>query len=160
MGLDMYLEARRFVSGYAHSSVEERKIYDTVLKAIGQSGKGDERFVYVNFNVAYWRKANHIHNWFVANVQGGEDDCKSYYVSREKLEELEQLCRDVASNGTEEYAAEHLPTGSGFFFGGTDYDEYYFEQTDWTAKRLAEILVSIPEQPSLTGIDFYYSASW
>lgn len=160
MGLDMYLEARRFVSGYSHSSENERQLYDKVLESVDLTGMGDERFATVNVNVAYWRKANHIHNWFVSNVQDGEDDCKQYYVSREKLLELEQLCRDVAANGTEEYAREHLPTGSGFFFGGTDYDEYYFESVDWTAKRLAEILTTIPERKDLTGMEFYYQASW
>lgn len=160
MGLDMYLEARRFVSGYSHSSADERQLYDKVLEAVDLTGMGDERFATVNVNIAYWRKANHIHNWFVDNVQDGTDDCKQYFVSREKLQELEQLCRDVAANGTEEFALEHLPTGSGFFFGGTDYDEYYFESVDWTAKRLAEILMTIPERTDMTGVEFYYQASW
>jgi coenzyme F420-reducing hydrogenase delta subunit len=156
----MYLEARRFVSGYSHSSADERQLYDKVLEAVDLTGMGDERFATVNVNIAYWRKANHIHNWFVDNVQDGTDDCKQYFVSREKLQELEQLCRDVAANGTEEFALEHLPTGSGFFFGGTDYDEYYFESVDWTAKRLAEILMTIPERTDMTGVEFYYQASW
>jgi hypothetical protein len=38
--------------------------------------------------VAYWRKANHIHQWFVENVQRGEDDCREYHVPRKRLEEL------------------------------------------------------------------------
>lgn len=42
--------------------------------------------------VGYWRKANHIHNWFVENVQNGVDDCDSYVVSREKLQELYDTC--------------------------------------------------------------------
>ena len=39
-------------------------------------------------DVAYWRKANHIHQWFVENVQGGVDDCKEYYASRKQLKKL------------------------------------------------------------------------
>jgi hypothetical protein len=38
--------------------------------------------------VMYWRKANQIHKWFVDNVQDGVDDCKEYWVSEEKLQEL------------------------------------------------------------------------
>lgn len=160
MGLDMYLEARRFVSGYSHSSTDEQKTFEGILDAVGMTGMTDSPHITVNVNVAYWRKANHIHEWFVKNVQDGEDDCRSYYVSREKLMELEAICRRVAEAGTPELAAELLPSAAGFFFGGTEYDEYYFEQTDWTAKRLAEILAVVPTGSGLSSYDFHYQSSW
>lgn len=160
MGLDMYLEARRFVSGYSHSGEEENQLFNDLAKTIGMEQAHDERYITVNVNVAYWRKANAIHDWFVKNVQDGEDDCRSYYVSREKLQELHDLCLKVVKAGTQEVAEELLPTASGFFFGDTAYDEYYFEQVDWTAKRLAEILRTIPEKSGMTGVDFYYNSSW
>jgi hypothetical protein len=157
MGLDQYLEARRFVSGYSHSKDEEKELFKTITEAVGMEDKHDERFATVSVNVAYWRKANQIHTWFVENVQSGEDNCGTYYVSREKLRELGELCQRVASKGEPEYAKEHLPTASGFFFGDTDYDEYYFEQVDWTARRLAEI-AGLSE--GMDGFDFYYNSSW
>lgn len=46
-------------------------------------------------DVGYWRKANQIHNWFVQNVQGGEDDCGIYEVSQAKLIELRDTCQKV-----------------------------------------------------------------
>lgn len=46
------------------------------------------RGTYPDEDVAYWRKANQIHGWFVENVQRGEDDCKEYYVSRKRLKKL------------------------------------------------------------------------
>ena len=153
----MYLEARRFVSGYSHSKDEELELFKTVTEAVGLQDMHDERFATVSVNVAYWRKANHIHNWFVNNVQDGEDDCKTYHVSREQLAELEEICRRVVANGTSEYAQEHLPTSTGFFFGTDEYDEYYYEATDWTAKRLAQ-LSGLPE--GMNGFDFYYNSSW
>jgi hypothetical protein len=159
MGLDMYLEARRFISGYSHSGMEENEMFRQIVDAVGMTDVQDERFATVSVNVAYWRKANAIHEWFVRNVQDGEDDCKTYFVSREKLVELEELCRRVVESGEPEVAAKLLPTASGFFFGGTDYDEYYFEQVDWTAKRLAELLTKLPDG-GLHGVDFYYNSSW
>lgn len=159
MGLDMYLEARRFVSGYNHSDTTEQEKFREVVGAVDMLDVHDERFATVSVNVAYWRKANAIHEWFVKHVQDGEDDCKTYYVSREKLTELEELCRRIVQSGEPEVAAELLPTASGFFFGGTDYDEYYFEQIDWTAKRLAEILTKLPDG-GMKGVDFYYNSSW
>jgi len=159
MGLDMYLEARRYVSGYSHSGEEENELFRKIVDAVDMGDVNDERFATVNVNVAYWRKANAIHDWFVREVQGGEDDCKTYHVPREKLMELEELCRRVVQSGEPEVAAELLPTASGFFFGGTEYDEYYFEQIDWTAKRLAEVLTKLPDG-GMRGVDFYYNSSW
>jgi hypothetical protein len=156
----MYLEARRFVSGYSHSGEEENQLFNDLAKTVGMEQAHDERYITVNVNVAYWRKANAIHEWFVKNVQDGEDDCKSHYVSRDMLRELHDVCRKVVEAGTQEVAQELLPTASGFFFGDTEYGEYYFEQVDWTAKRLAEILRTIPEKSGMTGVDFYYNSSW
>lgn len=45
--------------------------------------------------VGYWKKDNHIHNWFVENIQNGDDDCGYYEVSEEKLRELLQVCEKV-----------------------------------------------------------------
>ena len=157
MGLDMYLEARRFVSGYSHSTDEEKELFKSITEAVGLQDMNDERFATVSVNVAYWRKVNAVHDWFVRNVQDGEDDCKTYRVSREQLRELGELCERVARSGDPEYAAIHLPTASGCFFGSTDYDEYYFQDIDWTAKRLAQI-AGLPE--GMNGFDFYYSSSW
>ena len=38
--------------------------------------------------MGYWRKANAVHNWFVDNVQDGNDGCKHYWVSKEDLQKL------------------------------------------------------------------------
>jgi hypothetical protein len=159
MGLDMYLEARRYVSGYKHSGEEENELFRQIVDAVDMGEIHDERFATVSVNVAYWRKANAIHDWFVREVQDGEDDCKTYFVSREKLMELEELCRRVVQSGEPEVAKELLPTASGFFFGDTSYDEYYFEQIEWTAQRLAELLIKFPES-GMRGVDFYYNSSW
>jgi hypothetical protein len=155
MGLDMYLEVRRYVSGYTHTSEENKKAFNEIVNTVGLRDAHDDRFATVAINVAYWRKANHIHHWFVKNVQDGEDDCGQYRVTREQLMELEELCRKVSKDGTPEEASKLLPTSDGFFFGDTTYDEYYFEDTDMTAKRLAHLLNVIPTED-----EFFYQSSW
>lgn len=45
--------------------------------------------------VAYWRKANAIHKWFVDNVQDGIDECQESPVTREQLNELLAVCHEV-----------------------------------------------------------------
>ena len=113
-----------------------------------------DKIVDVVEEVMYWRKANQIHKWFVDNIQNGVDDCGTYAVSLEKLQELVDLCKQVLENP--EKASELLPTQSGFFFGGIEYDEYYFEDLEKTIKGLEEIM------PTIDGLNnsLEYSSSW
>ena len=103
--------------------------------------------------VGYWRKANHIHNWFVEKVQNGIDQCEEHEVSREKMKELLAECKAVVENPSE--AQDRLPTQSGFFFGGTEYDEWYMEDIAKTIDILErELNISDDETK------YYYQSSW
>ena len=78
MGSDMYLSKRTYVGKDERDGV----------KITGVAGIDPQKVAYIIEEAGYWRKANAIHGWFVDNVQDGMDDCKEYYVSREKLKEL------------------------------------------------------------------------
>jgi len=161
MGLDMTLSGKRYVRGYEGSPESEQKLYKDTMESLGLTGLGEGTHMYVTFTAMDWRKCSAVHNWFVVNVQDGEDNCGSYGVSREQIGELIDLCERVAKSGDPEYAEEHLPTSMGSFFGSTEYDEYYFEQIDETARRLAEILTQLPETPDFfTNVRLEYSSSW
>lgn len=82
----------------------------------------------------YWRKANAIHNWFVMNVQGGEDDCQRHYVTKRQLGQLYVDCNLVLENP--HMAPDILPTQSGFFFGSEEYDDYYFQSLKETVQEI------------------------
>ena len=45
--------------------------------------------------VGCWEKANHIHAWFVMNVQGAIDDCSYYFVTEDNFLELKETCEKV-----------------------------------------------------------------
>lgn len=170
MGLDQYLYASR----YLHRS--EINIDDTdelskrmkvgneqankVLQAIGltdlQLTSGG---VWVKVEVGYWRKANHIHAWFVEKVQDGKDDCGEYYVTKEQLGELRDVCNLMTTASKEklpELGAKYLPTKAGFFFGTTDYGDYYMGDLVRTVKLIDDVL----HNPQLKEFEFYYSSSW
>ena len=100
----------------------------------------------------YWRKANAIHAWFVKNVQDDVDNCGNYAVDREQLVELRDLCKEVLAN--REKAAELLPSQTGFFFGGTEYDEYYFGDLERTVEGIDECLAWPDDW------NFEYHSSW
>jgi len=111
-----------------------------------------ERVKYVVEEVGYWRKANQIHKWFVDVVQQGEDDCGSYYVGRESLEELLDICKKIQADNS--LAESLLPSQSGFFFGNTEYDEWYFKDIEDTIAILEEVL------SDKNADNFEYHSSW
>lgn len=138
--------------------------------------------------VMYWRKANHIHSWFVHHLQNGEDDCGVYEVTPEKLNWLLNDCNNVIENselvdgtvdGGTVYDEDHpngiavrnpgkvikdatvakklLPTHSGFFFGSTDYDQFYLDEVvrtrDWAARMMADHDTGVRRR-------IFYTSSW
>lgn len=188
MGLDMFLIRKKYVG----AEYEHRNVKGTIYITIGdkQLPVDFDRVSYIEESVGYWRKANAIHNWFVENVQDGVDDCKSYYVSTEQLEELLKLCKKVKKtaimkhgqiqNGSRlengewkpimeegdyienaEEIEELLPTTDGCFFGSTNYDEWYMQDIDYTIDLLKKLL---KEEKELNELGFYsdfeYSSSW
>jgi len=157
MGLDMYLEKRNYVKNWNYMSNNEK--HNVVVTKNGEpvSHIKPERITYVNEEVGYWCKANHIHNWFVENVQEGKDDCGDYWVNKEDLEKLLDLCKQIIEDPSK--AEELLPTRSGFFFGGTEYDEYYMNSIEHTINILEEVLSEVDERGYLHG-EIYYSSSW
>jgi hypothetical protein len=128
----------------------------------------------------YWRKANQIHRWFVDNVQEGNDDCKEYYVDEDTLQELVNKCKEallVINNANIKFKQietgwntngktyEEIPTydcvdeinkilppTAGFFFGGTEIDDWYKQDLENTINAL---------EPEIeAGGEFYYQSSW
>lgn len=103
--------------------------------------------------VMYWRKANAIHKWFVDTVQGGFDVCEPHAVTVGELLELKNVCALVLEN--HDLADELLPTESGFFFGSTEYDDWYFENLARTVNQLDDLLAEASEDEV-----FVYRSSW
>lgn len=67
------------------------------------------------------------------------------------LKELLRRCKAVLANHSK--AVELLPTQSGFFFGGTEYDQWYFSDLEQTVK-IIEPLIKDDEN------EYSYRASW
>lgn len=168
MGLDMYLRARKYVSDYEYQQGKETEQFQGILSAIGLDREDiceETPSAYVEVGVAYWRKANAIHNWFVQELADGEDNCQPIYVNREDLTTLRDLLSDVLRVKDRQEAnpdealptpEDLLPTESGFFFGSTEYDEWYWMQVEYTRDRLTTILAN----PKFEDFDFEYRASW
>jgi len=184
MGLDMYLEKRTYVKNWDHMKPSEKH---QVLVKQGNKIREDidpKKISYITEEVIYWRKANAIHKWFVDHVMDEEDQSGEWPVSKEKLKDLLELCKEVIANSklvkgkikngrrinpkTKEWesiledgeyiedpsvAENLLPSKEGFFFGSTDYDEYYLREIIRTAEALEKVVEN-------NSGEYFYQASW
>ena len=104
----------------------------------------------------YWRKANFVHNYFTKDwlERGFEDDnCTEFPVDEEALIWLAEKCDYVLENRGEADAV--LPTMSGFFFGSTEYGDWYFNDLQYTIDQINELLTLRPLEK---GEEFFYYA--
>ena len=165
MGLDMYLHAKKYVEKVNWQALQANdeldynspeavfpKFNEIIEVAEMKDVATDIYGVSVEVTCAYWRKSNQIHKWFVDNVQGGNDDCGNYSVSKDKLKELRETCRQAL------FAKDPslLPPQAGFFFGSYDIDEWYWEDIKRTIKKLDRLF----ELPDFDQLSFYYTSSW
>lgn len=163
MGLDMYLHARKYVEKldwkklHANDGLEYNDAilpdFANVVEVAGLSDLAHDIYgLTVDVTALYWRKANQIHNWFVQNVQHGNDDCGNYYVSHEKLTELLNTCNEAFASKDPSL----LAPVEGFFFGGTDIDQYYWDEIKRTIKGIKHI----QKHKDYDRLSFYYDSSW
>lgn len=101
--------------------------------------------------VAYWRKFNALHKWFVDNCQNGIDECQYSEVTQEHLAKLQEIFQNLTNENCEEL----LPTQSGFFFGSTEYDHWYWNDVEETKNVLNQLKEFDWENEKLV-----YHSSW
>lgn len=166
MGLDMYLYASRHIKKIDWAKLKadesitnfkdvELPDYKLILDIANLNQVEQPNEVYgaeVRVCAIYWRKSNAIHSWFVRHCQNGVDNCESYYVPAEKLVRLSELCR-IALDSRDPGI---LPPQSGFFFGNTEINRWYWDDILYTRTEL-ERIINLPDIKELT---FHYESSW
>ena len=87
--------------------------------------------------IGYFRKVNFLIPFF-----GYSDNCEDLEIPLEDIETLLEFCRKILKHKSKKLAEHYLPTTSGFFFGSTEYDEYYFDDVkevrEWCKAVLKE----------------------
>ena len=103
---------------------------------------------YEQYN-AYFRKVNFLFAYF--QNKGKLMDEYYAFVEKEDVEDIISKCEKILAakkdntwlnedETIEEFAASLLPTQSGFFFGSTDYDEYYFDDVKDCLRQMKQYL--------------------
>ena len=90
--------------------------------------------------IGYFRKVNFLMEFFHY-----EGNCEDKEISLDEVKELAERCTKVLMHKGEEdeYHAKHLlPTQEGFFFGSTEYNDYYYQDVkevgEWATKVVEE----------------------
>lgn len=102
--------------------------------------------------IMYWRKCNQIHCFF-DSLRNGVDNCEYFEIYINDLKLLVSECKEVLNNN--ELAERILPTQAGFFFGSTEYDEWYFDELKDTVDKIEKII-----EEHIDGNKYYYYAWW
>ena len=169
MGLDMYLEIRKSEYRSKYSKDKGSRLKLEYPKDITEfiPDLTDLRISrQTNYEVGYWRKANQIHNWFMQNCANRDeydnpiDDCRPVEITVDKLEALLDTCKKVLADHS--LADSLLPTTDGFFFGSTEYDDYYFGEIEQTVEIIEPVLKFAKHKLEIKDYawEVYYQASW
>jgi hypothetical protein len=148
MGLDIYFHKTKRTEW-------ERFQNDTQAKS------GNSSHDFEPEEIGYFRKVNFLMSFF-----DYDGNCEYKEISRERLQALRDACAEIAKmkpvrieitrydyGGTDEVkdysladktrCAELLPTQSGFFFGNTEYDQWYFQEVKevliWVDRVLSDL---------------------
>lgn len=94
--------------------------------------------------IAYFRKVNLLVSYF--NYQ---QNCTYQELSKENVESLVEDCQKVLDlyqqhqgEDITDKLEDLLPTTSGFFFGRTDYDKWYFKDVEYVLNEFTKILTT------------------
>ena len=163
MGLDMYFYARKTTyksfSKWGNPERANEVNYPEDLKTFSDYIY-DRNFksvqIETRYQIGYFRKFNALHSYIVKTFADGIDNCQDIILYKEDVEQIKKVLDDVLEANTEEKAKELLPTQSGFFFGGTDYDEFYFEDV----KVAADLMQNLLDNFDFEKYQLIYEASW
>lgn len=102
----------------------------------------------------YFRKVNFIYGYFADKLEN--EQC---WVDKEELEDIVNSCKEILDQYYDESAEDNskaielakelLPTTNGFFFGSTEYDEYYFNDLEDVAYKLEMFLGELEDDESI-----------
>lgn len=171
---DFEEDGSMYISEYWGNGKEIKAMLDQMPRLDGQVGeimtiKFIDDLWLVKTEAGYWRKANQIHNWFVEHTQGGVDECQYTDLSIQQLEKLQLTINECIggikypshddwkpSDKAIQRFKKLMPSQSGFFFGSTEYNNYYLLDLFETKKILKKVL----SKASRDNWNFTYHSSW
>jgi hypothetical protein len=88
---------------------------------------------YASGNDMYYRKVNFLYAFFAEALT--DEQC---VVTKHDVETIISHCKEVLADHS--LAEKLLPTQAGFFFGSTDYNEWYFKDVEYVLEQFTKYL--------------------
>lgn len=110
---------------------------DMYLERVSRNDSGNRAEVH------YWRKANSIHNWILketgtpSDFNAGDNGIE---LTKDMLIKFVEQAETVLRDKSDETSARLIPSCSGFFFGNTAYDEWYYKDIESTAEKFKQLI--------------------
>lgn len=93
-------------------------------------------------NSFYFRKYNWLYGWVRRKLKLHElENCEHYKLTRSMINDLIDDITKVLSDHS--LAEKLLPTEDGFFFGSTEYDDWYFDDLRDAKTQLTQLLAKM-----------------
>lgn len=105
--------------------------------------------------LAYFRKYNFLIPFFEEYYDVEIENLRDLSIGKDGIKELISRCEEVLDNHI--LADKLLPTTEGFFFGNTEYNEYYYEAIKDCLTKCLEIL---PEFDTLESGEYIVFQIW
>lgn len=91
--------------------------------------------------LAIWRKNNAIHNYVCTHIAHKTDiNLQNIPLKKKDLQKLYDTTLKVLDKRNLETSIKLLPTVKGFFFGSTEYMDFYYEQIKTASDDIHKVL--------------------
>jgi hypothetical protein len=101
----------------------------------------------------YFRKVNFLIPFVESKIGHALEDCEVAKLTKADLEVLVERCKEVLDDHSK--ATAILPTCGGFFFGSTEYDDWYFQDVEEVRDQVSDLLSTMTDRMKAS-----FSAWW
>ena len=126
---------------YNELSAEKKAEYDKKIQEWYDARPESENYGFED--IGYFRKVNFLVKFF-----DYEENCEDKEITIEEVTDLLERCKEILKHNSKKKAEALLPTQSGFFFGSTDYDEWYFSDVKEVRDWCKGIIASVKDHPT------------
>lgn len=122
------------IDPYVRYEFERRQLKECEVKKV-EYWVNEILASFVNGEDMYYRKVNFLYAYFADRLD--DEQC---IVTLEDCKKIIKYAETILETRDTDLAEKLLPTQSGFFFGSTEYDDYYFDDVKDVLEQFSEYI--------------------
>lgn len=169
MGLDIYVNRLRRKYGNVNEFATDYKAFNKKVDAEWENStltyeKIEKKYDNLNPRItkilAYFIKVNFLVSWFEKHCGLDNNEIFSIF-GKADIADLIETCEEVLTHREKDedkgvqFAKDNLPTCSGFFFGSTEYANWYFDDVECVLDDFSKIYENATDDDQFL-IEFNY----